>query len=631
MNAAQTTDEIRRLLEGAEIVPLGMVLALLTGDSSRLDQLKPYVRGPWEHQISVPTDLASVIRDQAARETARVFADKRSVPALSSVPPELLLRMLSVVAGQPVDARYLPLVFEQIFSQANAQLRPEENRRDENWRVIIVGAGAAGLCAAIKLAEAGIPYVVLEKNPDVGGTWYENRYPGCAVDLPSHLYEYSFEPNLGWPRYYASQESVFDYFSRCADKYGVREHIRFRHEVTSATYDEISKRWKVTARESGSRLEELEANVVISAVGLLNRPSVPEIPGLADFRGGTIHTAAWTDDVPIGGKRVALIGTGASGIQVGPAIASKVTSLTVFQRSPTWAMRRPNIDRDISEATRWVMGNVPFYAACYRFQLFWAFGDSLFEVLKVDPEWHGGGASVSELNAKYRATMVRYIERELQGREDLLPKVIPEYPPFGKRVLADIGWYRMLRRPNVELVETAIERIEPDGVRTSDGRLHEVDAIIFATGFHAGRMLWPMEISGRGGETIRQRWGDDNPRAYLGMTIPGFPNLFVLYGPNTNFGHGGSSIFLAECQVHYIVGLLLEMRRAGYRAADVKKLVHDKYNEIIDAKLQDLTWSRVKSWYQNSAGRVIINQPWPLIDYWTFTRNPNLSDYSLDP
>lgn len=626
MSEAHTYEALRRLLQGADIVPLGMALALLRRDSTLLEQLKPHIRGPWDHQITVPDELASSVRDEAARELALLFAGKRSVPPLSSIQAPVILKMMSTVAGQRVDERYLPLVLEQIFSEINTPTLPQD-RRTLDLPVVIIGAGAAGLCAAIKLGQAGIPYIVLEKNRDVGGTWYENRYPGCAVDLPSHLYEYSFEPNLHWPRYYAGQESVFRYLSHCADKYGVRRNIRFGHEATSAAYDESTKIWEVVTKDETGRLEPLEAGAVICAVGLLNRPVVPDIAGLDDFRGTTVHTAEWKDNVELRGKRVALIGTGASGIQVGPAIAADVASLTVFQRSPTWAMRRSNIDAEIPDATRWVMRNVPFYAACYRFQLFWAFGDSLFDVLKVDPQWQGGGASVSELNAKYRATMVRHIQRELQGREDLLPKVIPNYPPFGKRVLADTGWYRMLRRPNVHLIEAPIERIACNGVRTNDGQFHEAEAIVFATGFHAGRMLWPMDIRGREGETIRKRWGDDNPRAYLGITVPKFPNLFVLYGPNTNFGHGGSAIFLAECQVHYIVNLILEMRRRGCRVAEIREDVHDNYNELIDAKLQDLTWSHVKSWYQNSSGRVIINQPWPLVDYWMLTHNLDVNGY----
>jgi 4-hydroxyacetophenone monooxygenase len=301
-----------------------------------------------------------------------------------------------------------------------------------------------------------------------------------------------------------------------------------------------------------------------------------------------------------------------------------------MQRSGAWVVRRPGIDKAVSENKKWALKNLPYYAAWYRFQLFWAFGDGLFEALKIDPEWDGGNRSISAYNAQLREAMLRHMRRELDGDEALLQKVIPSYPPFGKRVLGDAGWYRMLRREHVELVTTDIARVESQGLRLKDGKLIEVDTLLFATGFQAGKMLWPMDIRGRGGVSIRQVWGEDNPRAYLGITVPDFPNLFVLYGPNTNVGHGGSAIFLAECQVRYTLSVIKGLHKQGACEAEVRK-VHDHYNTLIDQKLSQLAWSHpsVTTWYKNSSGRIVTNQPWRLVDYWKLTLSAKMDDYRL--
>lgn len=331
------------------------------------------------------------------------------------------------------------------------------------------------------------------------------------------------------------------------------------------------------------------------------------------------------------GKHVALIGTGASGVQVGPGIVDEVASLTVYQRSGSWVARSPNLHRAVADGKKWALNNVPFYAPWYRFQLFWGFADGLFQALRIDPEWEGAGESISALNARYRAAMLRHINRELEGREDLLEKVLPDYPPYGKRVLADAGWFKMLRREHVSLETGPIDAVEPRAIRLKDGRRIPTDAIVFATGFQAGKMLWPMDIVGRDGRSIRDVWGDDNPRAFLGITVPNFPNMLVLYGPNTNLGHGGSAIFLAECQVRYCLSLLGKMFEQGADEFEIRRAVHDAYNARIDQELKQLVWSHesVSTWYKNKDGRIVTNQPWRLVDYWKLTHSANIDDYAL--
>ncbi|MEI7785050.1 MAG: NAD(P)/FAD-dependent oxidoreductase [Betaproteobacteria bacterium] len=621
--------ELRQRLEGAAMVPLTLSLLQLSGDEQLLEALRPHVRGAWEHLAAVPPELAASIRERLACELERIAAG--GAPACPVPPPELMQRMMAVAVGEPVHEQYIPMLLEHMRLEGLDAPPPTAAREQTGLSAVVIGAGASGICAAVRLAEAGIAYTVFEKNPQLGGTWYENRYPGCAVDTPNHFYQFSFEPNNDWPDYFSRQPSIRAYLEHCAHKYGVLQHLRLSCEVDAAHYDETRKLWQVQVRTGEGKPETVEANFLICAVGQLNRPMIPALPGLQDFAGQVLHTGAWAEGSSVKGKRVALIGTGASAVQVGPAIVDEVASLHVMQRSGAWVVRRPGIDKAVSEDKKWALKNLPYYAAWYRFQLFWAFGDGLFEALKIDPDWDGGQLSISAYNAQLREAMLRHMKRELEGDEALLQKVIPSYPPFGKRVLGDAGWYRMLRREHVELVTTDITRVEPQGLRLSDGSLVEVDTLLFATGFQAGKMLWPMDIRGRGGVSIREVWGDDNPRAYLGITVPDFPNLFVLYGPNTNVGHGGSAIFLAECQVRYTVSLLKGLLEKGAREAEVRREVHDQYNTLIDQKLSQLAWSHpsVTTWYKNSQGRIVTNQPWRLVDYWQLTLSAKMDEYRL--
>ena len=620
---------MRRHLDEADIVPLSLALVHLTGEFALLDEIAPHVKGPWAHQAKLPETLAASIRDRLAAALAKGDAGLQ----VSELPAPMLLRMMSVAVGEKVPEAYVPVLVENMLvaPRVDPKAFADTTAAGGDFQVAIIGAGASGLCAAIRLREAGMACTVLEKNDEVGGTWYENRYPGCAVDTPNHFYQYSFEPNDDWPHYFSRRQTIQAYLKGCADKYGVREAIRFGCEVESAIYDESSRTWSLRVRGPDGARSSFTANAVVCAVGQLNRPAVPAIPGLETFGGQVMHTAAWPEGADLRGRKVALVGAGASAVQVGPAIAGDVASLHVFQRSAAWVGRRVNVDAEVPEGKKWALRHVPFYAAWYRVQLFWAFGDGLHQALRIDPAWQGGNDSLNPMNAMLREAMVKHVRRELAGRDDLIAKLIPDYPPFGKRVLADTGWYRMFRRDNVRLVTSPIARVEANAVVSADGERAEVDTLLFATGFQAGRMLWPMDVRGVGGMSVRELWGDDNPRAYLGITVPRFPNLFILYGPNTNLGHGGSAIFLAECQVHYTLELLRRLRGRGHGAAEVRADVHDRYNELIDAKLKQLSWSHpsVRTWYKNSAGRIVTNQPWTLLEYWQLTRDPKLSEYNL--
>jgi 4-hydroxyacetophenone monooxygenase len=612
----------RQYLQDADFAPLLMAYVQLTGDESALDRYGRYITGPWNFMENAPPEARRELADGVLRALQK---------EIDIQPPSdaLLRRMMSTCVGQPVPEEYMELLKHEMQLAGTPQLEVRWRKRpaDEtlrNFKVAIIGAGESGLCAGIKLLELGIPFVILEKNQTVGGTWFENDYPGCGVDTPNHFYCYSFEPNHDWSRHFSPRRELWQYLERCADKYGVRPHIRFNTEVTEAAFND--SKWTIRTNKG-----ELQANAIICAVGQLNRPHIPDIKGLGDFAGPAFHTARWNHDVALKGRRVAMIGTGASGMQVGPSIAPQVEQLSIFQRSPHWAIHNPNYHRTVSQSIRWALKNLPFYAEWYRFQLFWASSDGLYDGLRVDPDWPTPELSLNAVNQGHRDNLIAHIRREVNDDAELLRKVVPQYPPYGKRMLRDNHWYRMLTRPNVDLVTDPIDHVEKDAVVTRGGTRHPAEVLILATGFQAFRMTWPMRIAGRGGRTLRDLWGEDDPRAYLGITVPGFPNFFMMYGPNTNLAHGGSAIFHSECQARYTLLALRELLESGCKALDVKQEVHDAFNRRVDEVHSRMVWSHrgVGSWYKNRRGRVFATSPWRLLDYWNMTRSLELADYDF--
>jgi 4-hydroxyacetophenone monooxygenase len=625
----------RAALEAADIVPLVMVLVQFTGDMHLLDRCEPYIKGPFDAQQRIPAALRLEVVDKLLAVLDRYWKGELEMPP---APPDetQFVRMMSIAVGRLVPPKYVEMMRDDFqFGEKNAGglnwTRPPERERLERFRVAIVGAGVSGILAAIRLKQAGVAFTVFDKNAAVGGTWYENRYPGCGCDTPNHFYSYSFELNAGWSEYYVKRDELWAYCLDCVEKYGITAHLRLNTEVLGAQYDQNSHAWHVSSRAAGAQPRVDSYNAVICAVGQLNRPSVPYISGAETFEGPAFHTAAWDSTVTIEGRRVAIVGTGASAMQVGPAIADKVRHLAIFQRSAQWMIPNANYHRAVTAEVQWVLANVPFYSRWYRFQLFWAFGDALYEHLRIDPTWPTPDISLNKKNHEFRSFALSHIEKEMGDDPEMMKKVVPNYPIFGKRLLMDNRWYKTLRRPNVSLVTTAIRSIDRNGIVTEDGAHHDVDIIIYATGFQAQKMLVPMEINGVGGERLHDRWADDDPRAYLGITVPGFPNLFIIYGPNTNLAHGGSAIFNSECQIRYTMRAIQLLIENGYSAMDVRRDVHDEYNEKVDAATSRMVWAHkgMTNWYKNSKGRVTQNSPWSMADYWHMTSEVNPDDYNF--
>ncbi|MDQ2859411.1 MAG: NAD(P)/FAD-dependent oxidoreductase [Pseudomonadota bacterium] len=633
------SEALDRALAEAHLPALLMALVHLTGDEGLLTPERRAVYEPL-NPFAEPREGGYAPSVQAAiraRAKAAISAHLAGAPLPPSPSPETIRKMMDFVAGADIPVHYAPFLMDElglggIDTKTPLWEGPALKRAAAKMKVIVVGAGMSGLLTAIRLKQAGVPFTVIEKNADVGGTWFENVYPGCRVDNPNHMYSYSFEPNHDFPQYYSTQPVLKDYFSRVTEKYDLRHHIRFETTVEEAAWDEGEALWRVTVKGADGALETLEANALITAVGQLNRPRWPDIDGMETFEGPSFHSARWRHDVDLTGKQVAVIGTGASAYQFGPAIAPKVAHLEIFQRTPPWMIPSPHYHHDVPEGKKWLLEHVPFYGKWYRFWLFWTLTDGVYEAVRADAGWDGSTQSVGVANAALREMLAAAIAMQAQGDAALLEKVIPSYPFGGKRPLVDNGvWIAALRRDNVDLVTEPIEKITSKGVQTKDGVEHRADVLIYGTGFHASRFLSPMRIVGRGDLELHEAW-DGDARAYLGMTAPGFPNLFILYGPNTNIVVNGSIIFFSECSVRYVVGALKLMAETGSATMEVKREVHDAFNARVDAANALMAWGspHVTSWYKNATGRVSQNWPFPVVDYWNATVAPNPEDFVLE-
>jgi 4-hydroxyacetophenone monooxygenase len=623
MTAKEQTSA-RAMAERADPFLLIASLASRGVDGGLLDAAMPYaMRG----MMRVAEDLPADLRAKAAE---RVLADLAAgpAPALPQTDPRWR-KIIDFAAGVKVPDEYVDMLTEEsgLWTRRLYEDKPVA-ARVKPPHVAIIGGGLSGIAVAIYLKKAGIPFVIYEKNSGPGGTWYDNRYPGCGVDTTTHLYSYSFALNPSWTRYFSKQGELMDYIESCIDRFELRPHISFDTTIEGADYDAATGRWRLSMTVGG-KPERREADVVVSAVGQLNVPSMPRIKGLDSFAGPVVHTARWRPDIDVAGKRVAIVGSGASAVQVGPSIAPSVSRLLAFQRSPQWLSSRPLYHQPVRPEDRWGYENVPLYLNWYRLTLYWTFGDRLYNVLMLEdgPQ----GRRLSAQSDELRRMFTTYIHERLAGRPDLIEKVVPDYPPMAKRIPIDFGWFDMLKRDNVELVTEAIDHVEKDAIVTADGRRHDVDLIVLATGFEATRMLQHVPIHGRDGAELQTVWSGDDPRAYLGMMVPGFPNFFIMYGPNTNLGHGGSLIFQIECQARYIAAAVSHLTSNGAKTLEVRRDVYDAYNEKLDRLLERTVWNSpgVNSWFKNSRGRVATNSPWRLVDYWRLTRSFAPSDCQL--
>ena len=624
--------DIRAHLEDAHIPSLMLALCHLTGD---VDVIRGDIQPKMEFlnpDDGLTDDQRQSVRDRAL---AALIDYRDAGKPLHDPSADELREMLDFLIGDHVADEYLDFATAELgmhgedpYAQPALESIPAADRAA--FKVLVVGAGMSGILAGVRLKEAGIDFEILEKNADVGGTWYENTYPGCRVDSANHTYSYSFRPQ-DWPQHFSERQVLHRYFADTVDEMGLRPSIRFDSEVVSATFDADERVWRVVVATNGGAQETLTANAIICAVGQLNRPNEPSIEGRDLYQGETFHSARWRHDIDLTGKRVGVVGTGASAFQFTPIIAEDAASVTLFQRTPPWIVPNAEYFQSVPSGKHWLLNHVPFYARWFRFNMFWRSAEGLLGAVTAEEGWNRPEESVSPANQMFRDALMMNLSAHFDDRPDLLEKCTPHYPPGAKRALIDDGRYlQSLKRDNVALVTEPIERMTTTGIRTTAGVEHDFDVIVFATGFKASSFLFPMQFRGIDGKELHAEW-DGEPRAYKGISVPDFPNLFMCYGPNTNIVVNGSIIFFSECEMRYIMGCLAMSMANENRALNVRQAVHDEYNERIDAGNRGMAWgqSDVNTWYKNASGRITQNWPFTLVQFWQQTLAPANEEFDL--
>lgn len=530
-----------------------------------------------------------------------------------------LRRLMNMATGEEMgdlefEARREQLAFKDF--PFFAQWDGERPGIPEDFNVIIVGSGFSGVVMAVQCQLLGIPYTIIEKGDEPGGTWNINRYPDIRVDTISLTYELSFEKDWRWQQYFGRGEEVRAYISHVSRKYGVLANTRFNHALAGASFDESRSKWLLDVETPGGT-ERMEANVLVTAMGLFANPKVVDFPGRDEFEGEIVHPARWPADLSLEGKRVAVIGNGSTGIQMVSAIAQQAAHTSVFQRTPQWISPRDKYGQAMEPEVHWLMDNFPGFWNWARYMA----GAPLFDthsLVCVDPEWQAKGGKVNPVSDAMRDELKAYIERETGGDRSIIERVLPDYAPMSRRPVVDNGWYRALTRDDCDLVTEPIERFSAKGIVTADGTEHPLDVIVTATGFDVIKYLWPAQVYGRDGTEVHQFWeAGDGPRAYLGQMVPGFPNLFMLYGPNSQPVSSGPaqstwftiwSAFIGRC--------LMKMLREGASSIEVTRKGYEAFNAELDREAQNLVMMTSeggveKNYYvNNDHARVQVNAPW---------------------
>lgn len=623
-------DELRVNLRQADPGVLVAVLAQLTGDHAVVDRF-----GPKIGHVPDPPEQAGVTDSATAAElvdaVVAAVRSPRPAAAVAADDPDLFARIAPLALGGTVGAEYLPMLLEQGGFQPRQPVLPRTSKLPDGFRVAVIGAGIAGLTAALELADAGIEYQIFDRNAEVGGTWYTTTYPGIGVDTPSAYYSLSRDVKGDWSSYYPMGAEYQAYLVSVADKNDLRRHTRFGTEVEALWWDDERGRWQIHAVGPDGARDVSYANVVIPAAGYLNRPRWPDLPGRETFSGVSVHSAQWDPGLDLTGKRVAVIGAGCTAVQIVDACVDEVAHLTVFQRQPHWVAPRRRASDDVPAYQRWLGTRLPFYANWIRLKSFWGTADNNYPVILHEPEWAAQHLSISPANDALLQLCLDYIHRVFGADSELARKVTPDFAPYGKRIIRDPGgYYAALARDHVDVEASEPARVTEAGLVTADGRQIDVDVIVYATGYHLD-FLSRVDIRGRQGRRLVDEWGD-SPRAYRGGTVPGFPNMFISSAPNYSPGHGGGHNFGVEVMVHYVMECLQLMALRNASVMEVTRRAYEDYVAEIDATMAGTVWCHTPgahTYYRSGGGRIVISFPYRLVDVWRGHRAPIESDFDL--
>jgi 4-hydroxyacetophenone monooxygenase len=626
---------VRRAVEQGDINAIRMALYQATGDPeiAAIETERTVVRGGQGTQVTVAADKHERLRDLAVSYLMSGAADHVQTPPGD----DEIDRLIQMAEAQPVDPHLLSMrrtllsfsSFQHAAAWTDGSGPPA---LPEDFYVLIIGAGFSGIAMGVQLEALGIPYKIAERRPEIGGVWSVNTYPDARVDTLSSTYEFGFEKNYPWTEYFARQAEVRTYLEHIATKYGLKQHILFEHDVKVARFDEAGARWHLDVTVNGRDELTMQPNIVISAAGLFATPRKLDVPGVDDFRGELLHTTQWNGESSAKGKRVAVVGNGSTGVQLLAQIASEAEHVDVFQRTPQWISPRERYGQPRSAEVRWLLENLPWYWNWSRYVAVMPLLDAR-ELLVPDEQWRANGGHVNPRSDMVREGLAQYAKSQLGDRDDLLEQLIPDYAPIARRPVVDNNWYKTLTLDHVELVSTPIERIDENAIRTADGRSRDVDMIIAAVGFETGKYLWPTEYHGTNGTTLEDVWSEEGAKAYLGIAVPNFPNLFMMYGPNSQPVSGGAGLpTWFEIWSRYIGQSIVMMLESHCSRMEVRKDVYDDYNDRLQREASKLiyivdTQSRDKNYYVNEFGRLQVNFPWEAEDFYQMVAAPNTGDY----
>lgn len=612
------------------VLRLAMLQATDDPELAAMPVIESGIRGGALIAYTVPPEYHDRIR-----EKARAWLRSRQ-PGEAAAPPPPRARaeqLMEIFAGFPLGPNDVEFGYEELaleeFPREYHWSDPANAAKAKQYRAVVIGAGISGIAASLQLKRLGIPYEVLERNPDLGGTWQTNKYPDARVDTSSYLYQFKFEKNYPWTEFFAARDETLAYLNHIVDKYDLRGAMTFDTEVVAAAWQEDRALWTLDVRDPDGTVRTIEAEIVVSATGLFNKPKKPNIAGLDSFKGRLFHTTEWDRGFDTAGKRVALIGTGSTGAQLAPMVAQDAAHLAIYQRTPEWVMAFENYKVKMTPEVRWLFDNVPYYWNWYCFSSHMT-GQSMQGLQYHDPEWQAGGGRVNPRNDKVRDVLIDYIRSKVGGDPDLLARLTPEHAPLVRRLVVDSGFYDTIMRDNVELVSGGIERITPAGILSEDGTERAFDLIVLGTGFETAEYFWPTDYRGRNGARLEDAWEKDGARSYLGITMPDFPNFFIFYGPNGSPRSGGFYSW-AEVWARYVTEAIVRMIEGGHRTIEVRRDVFEDYNTRMDEGMKDLIWEMGgASYYVNSHGRSGIFMPWETQDYHAMVKRVDLDDFMLD-
>ena len=617
----------------AELDPIVALLSLIhiTGDQTLLHRYGPLLEGTQEQKREAFVDFGETEHKEADPAVVAEIRDRllkemrggKPEALLHDPAPGLFREMLKLALGQELPEASFEVARQHGGFVTDTRIVPQDVMPPADFKVLVIGAGMVGINAAVKLKQSGFDYTVIESRHEMGGTWSINRYPGAAVDTPSILYSYSFDPNPSWTKFYPMKDEFLQYLEKVADRHRIRDNIHLNTTMTDAAWDDARKLWVVKAVRDGQEVV-YEANAIIQCLGMLTRARWPDVADRERFPGPVMHSAEWDESVDLAGKRVVIVGTGCSGVQLTRALSEVAADVTVVQRQPDYIIPNPQALAPVPPLEIWAMENIPYVTQWKRMQSLLSSLTDMRGMMGFDQEWHDRTGGFGPLNDAVTQMSLGYLQSKFPDDPEMVRKLTPPYPLYAKRPILDCGYYDALKKEHVHLIEGELKAFDETGVILADGTHIACDAVVLATGFY---LEWysNLNITGRSGKTLREAF-TPYPEAYEGILVPDFPNYLITAGPNT--GLTANHAVLGEQHVHYIVELLQIMVNNDYATVEADEEACRAYNAWTEEALKDTAWYRkgaAHGYYRHDeSGRIVLATPRHNSTVWHDTRRPNM-------